>query len=92
MINFIPNVLPKKKEMKKKKKKNIIFKTSFKKKDVKESSPSRGILCYEYNGHGHLKKECPNYLRGNGKVLTTTLSDSERSNLDSEEECNSDGN
>ena len=77
---------------KKKKKKNIIFKTSFKKKDVKESSPSQGILCYECNGHGHLKKECLNYLRGNGKVLTTTHSGSERSNLDSEEEFNNDGN
>ena len=30
-------------------------------------------MCYECNGHGHLKKECPNYLRGKGKVFTTTL-------------------
>ena len=49
-------------------------------------------MCYECNGHGHLKKECPNYLRGKGKVLSTTLSDSERSNSDAEGECDSEGN
>ena len=47
----------------------------FKKKDAKESLPSQGIVYYECNEHGHLK-ECPNYLKGKGKVLTTTLSDS----------------
>ena len=31
-------------------------------------------------------KECPNYLRGKGKVLTTTLSDLESSNSDAEGE------
>ena len=55
-------------------------KRDFKKKDWKDSSSSQGIVCYECNGHGHLKKECPNYLRGKGKVLTTTLSDLESSN------------
>ena len=49
-------------------------------------------MCYECNGHGHLKKECPNYLRGKGRVLTTTLSDLESSNFDVEGECDSDGN
>ena len=66
-------------------------KRDFKKKDAKDSSPSPGLVCYECNGHGHLK-ECPNYLRGNGKVLTTTLNDSESSNSNSEEECDGDGN
>ena len=49
-------------------------------------------MCYECNGHGHLKKECPNYLRGKGKVFATTLSDSESLNSDTEGECDSEGN
>ena len=67
-------------------------KRDFKEKDWKDSSSSQGIVCYECNGHGHLKKECPNYLRGKGKVLTTTLSDLESSNSNAEGECDSDGN
>ena len=47
---------------------------------------------YECNGHGHLKKECPNYLRGKGKVYATTLSDTNSSNSDSEESYNREGN
>ena len=49
-------------------------------------------MCYECNGHGHLKKECPNYLRGKGKVFATTFSDSDSSNSDTEGECDSEGN
>ena len=49
-------------------------------------------MCYECNGHGHPKKEFPNYLRGKGKVLATTLSNSESLNFDVEGECDSDGN
>ena len=49
-------------------------------------------MCYECNGHGHLKKECPNYLRGKGKAYVTTLSDSNSSNSDSEESCDGEGN
>ena len=64
-------------------------KREFMKKDRKDSSSTLGILCYECNGHGHLKKECPNYLRGKGKVFATTLSDSESSNSDAEGECDS---
>ena len=67
-------------------------KKDFKKKDVREPSPTQGIFCYECNGHEHLKKECSNYLRGKGMVLTTTLSDSESLNSNSEEECDGDGN
>ena len=64
----------------------------FKKKNEKESQSPQGIVCFECNGHGHLKKECPNYLRGKGKVFATTLSDSESSNSDMEGECVSEGN
>ena len=67
-------------------------KREFKKKDGKDSSSTQGIVCYECNGHGHLKKECPNYLRGKGKVFATTLSDSKSSNSDVEGECDSEGN
>ena len=48
----------------------------FKKKGGKEFQSPQGIVCYECNGHGHLKKECLNYLKGKGKVFATTLSDS----------------
>ena len=65
-------------------------KKDFKKKDAKYSSPSQGIISYECNRHGHLKRECPNYLRGMGKVLTTTLSDSVNSSSDLDDSC--DGN
>ena len=64
----------------------------FKKKDGKEFQSPQGIVCYECNGHGHLKKEFPNYLRGKGKVFATTLSDSDSSNSDTEGECDSEGN
>ena len=49
-------------------------------------------MCYECNGHGHLKKECPNYLRGKGKTYATTLSDSDSLNFDSKESCDGEGN
>ena len=49
-------------------------------------------MCYECNGHGHLKKECPNYLRGKGKAYATTFSDSNSSNSDSEESFDGEGN
>ena len=65
---------------------------SSRKKDGKDSSLTQGIVCYECNGHGNLKKECPNYLRGKGEVFTTTLSDSESSNSNAERECDSEGN
>ena len=64
----------------------------FKKKEGKDSQSPQGIVCYECNGHGHLKKECPNYLRGNSKVYAITLSDSDSSNSDSEESCDGEGN
>ena len=59
-------------------------KREFKKKDGKDTLSTQGIVCYKCNGHGHLKKECPNYLRGKGKVFATTFSDLESSNSDAE--------
>ena len=62
-------------------------KKDFKRRDGKESQPTQGITCFECNEHGHVKKECPNYLRMKGKTYATTLSDSDSSNLGSEERC-----
>ncbi|XP_065621709.1 uncharacterized protein LOC136064195 [Quercus suber] len=64
----------------------------FTRKEGKDSQPSSDIICYECNGHGHLKKECPNFLRGKGKAYATTLSDSETSDSDSKESCDGEGN
>ena len=64
----------------------------FKKKDGKDYLSTQGIVCYECNSHGHLKKECPNYLRGKGKMFATTLSDFESRNSDAEGKCNNEGN
>ena len=36
-------------------------KREFKKKDGKESQSTQGVTCFKWNGHGHYKKECPNY-------------------------------
>ena len=36
-------------------------KKDFKKRDRKESQSNQGVTCFESNGHGHFKKECPNY-------------------------------
>ena len=67
-------------------------KKDFKRKDGKESQSSQGIMCFECNKHGHLKKECPNYLRRKGKVYATTLSDSNSSNSNSDESCDGEEN
>ena len=64
----------------------------FRKKDGKESQSTQGITCFECNGHGHIKKECPNYLRMKGKAYATTLSDSDSSNSDSEDSCDEERN
>ena len=67
-------------------------KKDFKKKDSKDSTPSQVVTCYECKGHGHVKKECPTYLKAKGKVFATALSDSDGSNLDLEESCDGEGN
>ena len=67
-------------------------KKDFKKRDGKESQSNQGVTCFECNGHGHFKKECPNYLRSKGKAYATTLSDSDSSTSDSEDSCDEEGN
>ena len=67
-------------------------KKDFKKKDSKDSSSSQAVTCFECKGHGHVKKECPTYLKAKGKVFATTLSNSDGSNSDSEESCDGEGN
>ena len=67
-------------------------KKDFKWKDGKDSQSSQGVTCFECNGQGHLKKECPNYLRAKGKMYATTLSDTDSSNSDSDESCDGKGN
>ena len=64
----------------------------FRKKDGKETQSTQGITCFECNGHGHVKRECPNYLRMKGKAYAITLSDSDSSNSDSEDSCDEEGN
>ena len=48
-------------------------KKDFKRKDGKESQSTQGVTCFKCNGHGHFKKECPNYLRMKGKCMPTLL-------------------
>ena len=67
-------------------------KREFKRKDGKESQSTQDVTCFECNGHGHFKKECPNYLKSKGKVYATTLSDSDSLNSDSDESCDEEGN
>ena len=67
-------------------------KKDFKKRDGKESQSNQGVACFECNGRGHFKKECPKYLRSKGKAYATTLSDSDSSTFDSEDSCDEEGN
>ena len=54
------------------------------------SSNSLGQQCFVCHGYGHVKLECPTFLRSNGKVMTITLSDDEVS--DHESGSDKDGN
>ena len=67
-------------------------KKDFKKREGKESQSTQGVTCFECNGHGHFKKECPDYLRSKGKVYATTLSDLDFSTSDSEDSYDEEGN
>ena len=67
-------------------------KKDFKKREGKESQSTQGVTCFECNGQGHFKKECPNYLRSKGKVYATTLNDSDSSTSNSEDSYDEEGN
>ena len=67
-------------------------KKDFKRRERKESQSTQGVTCFECNGHGHFKKECPNYLGSKGKVHATTLNDLDSSTSDSEDSCDEEGN
>ena len=49
------------------------------------------VMCFECKRHKHVKKECPMYLKANGKVFATTLNDLDGSNSDLEESCDGEG-
>ena len=64
----------------------------FKKRDGKESQSNQGVTCFECNGHGHFKKECPNCLGLKGKAYATTFSDSDSSISNLEDSCDEEEN
>ena len=49
-----------------------------------------GPQCFGCQGYGHMKTECPTYLKSKGKAMAVTLSDGEVS--DDESECDEDEN
>ena len=67
-------------------------KNDFKRREGKESQSTQGVTCFECNGHGHFKKECPNYLRSKDKAYATTLSDLNSSTSNLENSCDEEGN
>ena len=54
------------------------------------SNNSLGPQCFGCQGYGHMKSECPTYLRFKEKAMSVTLSDNEVS--DDESGCDEDGN
>ena len=54
------------------------------------SNNSMGPQCFGCQRYGHMKSECPTYLKSKGKAMVVTLSDGEVS--DDESECDEDGN
>ena len=49
-----------------------------------------GPQCFGCQGYGHMKSECPTYLKSKGKAMAVTLSDNEV--FDDESCCDEDGN
>ena len=49
----------------------------------KTSNNSMGQQCFGGQGYGHVKSECPTFLRSKGKAMVVTLSDDEVSNHES---------
>ena len=54
------------------------------------SNNSMGPQCFGCQRYGHMKSECPTYLKSKGKAMAVTLSDEEVS--DDESSCDEDGN
>ena len=54
------------------------------------SNNSMGLQCFGCQGYGHMKSECPTYLKSKGKAMAVTFSDGEVS--DDESECDEDEN
>ena len=71
------------KNVKKNEKKIIVFDNT-KDKVVQFSGNSLGQQYFSCQGCGHLRSECPIYLRSKGKAMTITLSDDEGFDHDSE--------
>ena len=57
---------------------------------VRSSNNSLGQQCFGCQGYGHLRLECPTYLRSKGKAMVITLTDDEIS--DHESESHQEGN
>ena len=57
---------------------------------VQSSSNSLGQQCFGCQGYGHVKSECPTFLRTKGKTMIVTLSDGEV--FDHESRSDEDGN
>ena len=55
-----------------------------KEKVVQSSNNPLGQQCFGCQGYGHLKSECPSFLRSKGKAIGVTLSDDEVSDHESE--------
>ena len=51
---------------------------------------SMGPQCFGCQGYGHMKSECPTYLKSKGKAMAVILSDGEV--FDDESGCDEDGN
>ena len=49
-----------------------------------------GQKCFGYQGYGHVKSECPTFLRSKGKAMAITFSDDEVS--DNKSGSDEDGN
>ena len=49
-----------------------------------------GPQCFGCQEYGHMKSECPTYLKSKGKAMAVTLSNGKVS--DDESECDEDGN
>ena len=54
------------------------------------SNNSMGPQCFGCQGYGHMKSECPTYLKSKGKAMAVTLSDDEVS--DDQSSCDEDEN